>query len=435
MCPAVKLGEESTMKTFLLAMALTLSVVTWSTDSFSETGAEELELNAFLATADKDYRLKDHRELVDYLENAPGSTPYLDKVEFRTETEDFDIDKQEYTLRFYLKGWGETVSGEKLSERRREAARIEHEAYFNRALKQRYELILQYLETASLLRLQNEAIAVCEDRISVLKKQSGISLSFDVNALISADDAYTDLRLEVTKLESQMSSIKHKINLAAGSEAKILFNEEQMISVEKIGRMIRDLPSAPEVDNIYLRQSRCRVELAEDRYRLEKAKDRDYLSFVDVSYDTNESAPLQEAFCVQLGFRLPLVTSDREEANRTMASYLKERLKYEEEKRATLGKVVSFSRSLEGLIGQYHILADEGERAGAKASLKTYMKTKGIDPLELLELKESMLKADIRLNEISYQIRYQFVELMDILGNLPEKPLKNYISANMEEIS
>ncbi|MDY6950411.1 MAG: hypothetical protein SWE60_02785 [Thermodesulfobacteriota bacterium] len=416
-------------------MAMALSVVIWSTDSFAETRAGGLELNAFLASAEKDYGLKDHRELVNYLENAPGSTPYLDKVEFRTETEDFDIDKQEYTLRFYLKGWGETVSGEKLSERTKEAARIEHEAYFNRALRQRYELILQYLETASLLRLKHEVITLYEDRISVLKKQSGSSLSFDVNALIAAQDAYTDLRLEVTKLESQMSNIRDKINLAAGSEEKILFNEEKMISVEEIGQMIKNLPSDSEVDNIYLRQSKCRVELAEVRYHLEKAKDRDYLSFVEVSYDTNESAALQEAFCVQLGFRLPFITSDREDTNRIKASYLKEKLKYEEEKRATLERVVSLCRSVEGFIRQYHILADMGGRADPEASLKTYMKTKGVDPLELLELRESILKTDIRLNEISYQIRYQFVELMDIVDKLPEKPLKNYISANMEEIS
>lgn len=435
MCQTVKLSEEITMKTFLLAMALTLSLVIWSTHAFCETDSERLGINSFLATAQKDCGLRSHRELVDYLENAPDSTPYLDKVEFRTETKDFDIDKQEYALRFYLKGWGETQFGETISERALEASRIEHEAYFHRALKQRYELTLQYLETASLLRLQNELLTLYEDRINVLKKQRTSSLSFDVNALISAEDGYTDFRLEVTKLENQMKSVKHKINLAAGSETTILFNEEQIISVEKVAQMIRDLPPEPEVDNIYLRQSRSRMELAEDRCNLEKAKDRDYLSFIQVSYDTNESAPLEEAFCVQLGFRLPFMLLDREEVNRNRTSYLKEKLKHEEGKRAALEKAISLCRSLESLISQYHILANRGKSADAEVSLRTYMKTAGIDPLDLLELRESILKTDIRINEISYQIRYQFVELMDIVDKLSEKPLKNYISANMEEIS
>ena len=37
--------------------------------------------------------------------------------------------------------------------------------------------------------------------------------------------------------------------------------------------------------------------------------------------------------------------------------------------------------------------------------------------------------------KISYQIREQYIDLLDVLGMLSQKPLRNYLSAKMEKIS
>ncbi len=41
--------------------------------------------------------------LTTYLENAPESTKYIDRIELRTKTEDFELEKQKYSMRSTLK--------------------------------------------------------------------------------------------------------------------------------------------------------------------------------------------------------------------------------------------------------------------------------------------------------------------------------------------
>ena len=155
---------------------------------------EELQLltmNSFLSTTERDYSLENHQELLDYLETASSSTPYIDKIEFRTTTKDFEIARQKYGLRFYSKGWGETKFNNMLTESIIDAHRVEHEVIYNKALSKRYNLILDYLESVEHLKVMQELQAVYEDRISVLNKQSG-TLSFDVGEYITAESRYPE---------------------------------------------------------------------------------------------------------------------------------------------------------------------------------------------------------------------------------------------------
>ncbi len=421
------------MSLFKIIAALFLFFITLLT-TFSMADSKPHTINSFLSSAGQDYRLNNHSELVSYTESAPSSTPYLDKVELRTETEEFYREKQKYAVRLYPKGWGETTYNRQLNKTKRESVRLEHDVYFNKALKQRYEMILGYLETASRIRSKKELLTVFDDKIKVLKKMSGSDMVFDVNTLIEAEDQYVDMQLDLVKIENQMTGLIHKINLAAGDYAGISFDETRLIDIETIESVVRELNADPNVDNIYLKDQKNKIVTAKNKYNIEKAKNRDYLSFAQVAYDSDDSDESRKAYSVQLAFKLPFINPDREEVSRRKFNYLKQKLNYEEVKRSTSEQVVSLSRSVKRLITQSRILMNRKTNGNAQHSFKTYMEMEGINPLNLLKLKESMLKNNIQLNQLNYLIRYRFIELMDILGNLSEKPLKNYVSVTMEEI-
>lgn len=404
------------------------------TTSFATEVSGKLTINSFLGTAEKDYRLQNHREIVDYLEGAPSSTPYVDKIEFRTETDEFDVSKQKYALRFYPKGWGETEYTDKLAETAKRSNQIEHEAYFNTALKQRYNLVLAYCEAASLLKLKKSLLNVYDDRIQVLRRQSQQNLDFHIDLLIEAEDQYINLELDLVKLENSMSSIVENIKIASDSDTIIDFHEKQMAGIEIVEWVISDMEKNSTPENINLLDQKLKIELSKNKYQLEKSKNKDYLSFLQVSHDTDESDNVEKAYSVRLGFKLPFINPDRDEVNRRKITYMKEKLKYEDEKREASEKIISLTRSLQRLIHQYHILADRKENGNSKISFKTYRNMEGMNPLNLLKIKESMIAGDIQLNNINYQILSRYIELIDVKGKLSRKPLKNYLSKTMEMV-
>ena len=421
------------MRKILVIILVVYSLFLFS-ESFPARAADKLTMNDFLATAQDDPRLQNHTELVRYLEAAPESTAYLDKIQFRTESDEFDISKQKYSLRFYPKAWGETRYNTLIAETTRKAVRTEHEALFNRALEKRYKLVLDFLETLSLINLKKRLLMVYNDRVNVLRKLSMSDLSSDASVLVSAEDRHIALQIELVQLENKLTAVVEEIKFIAGHYPEIAFDEDQLIGPEKIEEIIRDIQPGPNPDNIYLREKRYNAELAENRYLLEKTKSKKRISFFKVQYDADDYDRPEKAFSFEMGFDLPFVNSDREDINRRKKNYLEEKLGYENKKRNTSEKITSLSRSLKRLIRQRRILADRRNNSNAEISFRKYMKMEGINPLTLLKVKESILEGDIQLARISYMIRRRYLELTDIMGRLSGEPLRNLISVFMEPI-
>ncbi len=395
--------------------------------------SEEITINSFLLTAKYDYSLENHQELLDYLETASSSTPYIDKIEFRSSSEDFEIAKQKYALRFYPKGWGETKYNNKLAESIIDAYTVEHEVYFNLALKKRYILILEYFESFELRRIMHELLAVYDDRMSVLKAQTG-TLAFDVSEYIAEENLYTELQLDMVKIENKITGIIHKIHLAADTEAEVSFRDRQLVDVEEIIHVVSSLEFDPELDNIYLMDRKNRIARARIKYNIEKARDRDFLSYLQLEYDGDNYKNSEKAYSIDLGFKLPFINPDREDINRRKVNYIEEKLKYEEGKRATSEKIKSILRSLNRLFSQDKLLAERRETGDASNPLETYMKMEGIDPLYLLDIRESMINNDKQQSQIYYMSLYKYIELIDLTGKLCDRPLRNFILKGMGPI-
>ncbi|MBI9093002.1 MAG: hypothetical protein JEZ12_27625 [Desulfobacterium sp.] len=415
------------MKKYCVILGVLFSIIAGFGVSHAVENRDALTINEFIVTANNDLKLQNQQELTRYLKGAPASTPYIDRMEFRTKTEEFDLEKQKYSLRFYPKGWGETTCTKRVTERVNQSCRTEQRNDYNTALKLRYGLVLDYLETASLINMKKELATVCEDRIHVLKKKSAGSLSFDISDLISAEELLTKLRLELVGLENEITGLTHQIGVAANSQAPVGFDEASLVQISTIEKEMSGLSLETNVNSIKLQDQKNKMDLANSKYKLEQAKNRDYLSFFQVSYDSEDYDDSNKACSVELAIKLPFIHSDRDGVNRRKVNYMKERLQYREEMRALAEKRISLTRSLDRLIKQYALLAATKKNNNAEVSFKAYLKMDGMDPLNLLKIRASIIQSDIQRVKTGFNIRYRFIELLDMMGKLPEKPFKNYI--------
>jgi len=171
-----------------------------------------------------------------------------------------------------------------------------------------------------------------------------------------------------------------------------------------------------------------------EEFNLAKAERKRYIDFLEANYDMEEQNELNRALSLEIGISLPIVNPNRLEINRGMQDSLDEKLRYEEEKRNVAKQIIINSQELKGLLDQYAVLSGKRRSGMAGSSLEAYLGIEGFDPLALLEFKESILKTDIALEKINYQIYTKYIELLDISGKLIEKPIINYLSENNEEI-
>lgn len=417
----------------IIIFTFALLVMTGKSFLQAEESPEKLTISGFLKTVENDETLKNQKELNIYLDGAPQSTPYIDRVEVRGKTEDFDIEKQKYSLRFYPKGWGETKYTRLVNETLKNTGQTDYTLCYNTGLLRRYDLVLDYLENRALISVKKKLAVVYRDRITVLRKKLSGSVSADIGDLIEAEELLTALRLDLVKLENKKTGLLHQIGGFLNSGCVLSFNGKGLVTVEDIARYL-EKNSAVGTENILLKAQKDKVDLALNKYRLEKAKNRDYLSYLQVSYDADEEDDYRKACSVEFGIKLPFINSDREDETRKKIAYMKERLKFRAEKKELSEKLLSLTRSIERLIDQHRLLIEERQRGNATNTYRKYLTMEGTDPLNILKVRETLLKSDIRRTRNSYEIRRKFISLLAASGKLSAKPITNYLSENMEVI-
>lgn len=393
-----------------------------------------ISVDDFLKTADRDLKVENHNELLRYMENRTEDTPYLDKVEFRTETEEFDLEKQKYAVRFYPKGIGETRYLKKLSGLVSDAALSESETYYTKALKSRYDTILQYMLLSSYIEYYQKLWVLYDDKINVLRKKCSNDLPSYINELIRAEDQQVDIQLAKIKYEHQYAALLRQVRSLSGKDGGICIDEKDMVKNAQISLLVSDLKEDDCIQNVYMKNRALKKELSYIKYRVEVSKNQDYLSYFQVAYKSEDRDDPEKAVSLELGVKLPFIHSGCEDLEQKKIKLLKSKLGFEEEKEKYTEKISSASLLLRRLISQRLTLSQRKEHGDAEVSYRAYLNVDGVDPLDLLKIKESILKNEIELVEIDNRIRESYIELLEITGHLSQKPLKNYLSSYLEPI-
>ncbi len=389
--------------------------------------SEDFSISAFLKTAGKDYSLENHDELLRYYKDAGSGTPWIEKAEIRTSTDEFDIEREKYALRFYPRGFGETNAAEKYLQSAERTGKIERTKLLAKALKKRANIILDYFETKEMIRINTEHIAVYRDIITVIKKRNSADVDFDVNALIEAENKLSDLQMTEVQLGERLERVFFRIKKIIGeTNLSLFFENEKLIPIEKIEAKLSSIDLKNSV-NLDLQVGEENIRLAEERYELEKAKARNYLSFLEIGYDSKDRDENKKAISLEVAFKLPFIESDQLDLNQRKARVLMEKLSFVTEKETLSEEQFALQSTLRKLIGEYKILIERKTSGSAELSFKKYLTIQGINPATLLAIKENMLKSDSKLIEITFLIRNRFLDLMDLSGNINMESVAGFI--------
>jgi hypothetical protein len=399
----------------------------------SASWAEQVSVNRFLSSAAQDPTLHFQSEKVGYLEGSSPNTPFIREVEFRARVDEFQESQQRYGVRISPTGWGETRNGRRVYKARLEYNEAQLELLLNKALKRRYRVLIDYFRTRDLLDLNRKLMAIAEDRADIKRKKID-DLDADPTALVAAEDDIIQLQLDIIDLENSVRDLEDEIITAMGADGPVSLEPVDLIDIDGVRRAIQDFTHPPEMENIHIRRAHLSTELARNRYDLEKAENRRYLSFFQFDYEMDERRDFEEAMILRFGVMLPIVNQNRLDIDRRMIASLREKSDYENLKREIAGDVTFFLRDLERSMKQYDILLERKAASNAEPSLEVFKRIEGTNPLKLLKLKKSMLRTEVALTKMKRRILRKYINLLDVSGKLSEKPLRNHLSKGLEPL-
>lgn len=413
----------------LLGTLSTAAVICFLLSSPAVPQAAEITIAGFLATAKEDFSLAPQDEKTDFLQQSSSNTPLFEKIEFRTESNNFETSRQEYRMRAYPNGWGKTRADRSEYDATLAQSRLRRDVLLHEALKKRYVLVVRFLHARSALEANRKLLDVYADTYTVMKKHAGTT-EVDLKNLVATRENYDKARLAVLELESILGRCEQEILRYIPQGDSIVFDAASLTEIDQIGPRIPDLLQRPEEEQIYVKEQDAHVDIARSRYEQEKAESSKIISFVGASYDGGRKNA-RDAVALEMGIMLPFINSNRLAVNRGKLALLDEKQQREELKLWLSEQRALLSREMEGLLEQYKVTtpADHGD-AGALARIQT----SGADPLVLLRMREHLLKNRLSGITLREKIYLKYIDLLDVTGTLSEKPFKNHLSAAGEHI-
>lgn len=410
-----------------------------------------MDIGTFLLSVQEDSSLAIQNEINSFLERSSPTIPIIDDIEFRIRNQAYRFDAQRYSLRLSPRGLGESIANKNVRNADVSYNKQRKKVLTSKLLFNRYYLIIELLYHQTIINYYKDLTVLYEDKISVLKKLVS-SLDFDLNDIVSAENKLTKTRLDIINFEKNIALLKKgflplmgiQICFNPAYDTFNTFDTTGLVTVEYIQEFIQQSKFVIDSENVFLKNDLLEFQLAENRYKLEIAESKRFISFFEFAYDHGERMDelarkndgkdydLNRAFIMDIGFRIPYFNTDRNDINRRKLAYLSGREDFVELKRELDYRINKDSDDITNLVSQYTYLKARKNDVNAESSLKRYLETEGVDPLALLSLKESIINNDINMEEIKFNILRNYIRILEVTGKLSQEPYRNYLSLNQE---
>ena len=380
----------------------------------------------FLASAAESEIAGYEQTKTDFLQNRDFTLPWVQELEFRTETHDFRWDEQEYTLRLSPNLPHQQRRQREYHQAFRELTEAQNQRWLAEALAEKYELLTDYVFVPQLLEVQQNLRRILLQKQKILRGRV-TSPTFDLNNLVTTEEDIFAAEEEILELRQDLTYLREMLLNTAGTDSVTL----TLLTVAQIEKKLSETTEpAPTEENIL----RLRQNLLQAEYNRELAAINNPLDFVQAKYGGRNSDIFRQDFSVGLGFRFPfkgdnkldLLELEYEQTERSV-DYLTDRA----EQNKDIDRRV---RNLKNLIEKYRLLQTQSVDTQTEYALRQLEQMSDADPLQILRLRLILLNRREQLLRTEYRIYRAYTDWLHRTERTIVRPLRNLLSAAGEEI-
>ena len=352
---------------------------------------------------------------------------WIDDIEIRTETHDFELKKQEYNLRFTpVSVW----------------IRAAQEAYY-RSNIEKFEFDANKIKSDQMIMIYEDWIDLIFDKMELDLSRELISLYEDEEAVrekmisssVESMDRYLEFRETKYNYEIEYESglmkyifrKKRLLDQLNFDTSMVISNE--LIEHDSIRYLINSL-SQKDVFNQSAKNKEIEIstDIIKNEIEIEEAENTQILDFLQFNYRGPHDDPMHERITMTFAIRLPLAGSNKMKTQ--MLDVEKMELMNEKEE-AEQEFSVDFQKTtskLYMLFEQFRITREHNKELRDESEFLTQkMATLYDSPLWMLANKKSILKNKMKLLRIKKEIYNEYISLLSLIGYFKIDPEVNYL--------
>jgi hypothetical protein len=349
----------------------------------------------------------------------------------QTQTDRFELQRQEFQTRASFNGWEEMKQEKKWKQANITVEEANKNVLLQDILLDRYALLVEYRYALHALNLYRRIYLVFADKRDVLQKMAKLTVSFNIEDLIKAEENVYQYQQKITETEGIVKGIGQFAQLLLTSKDTFQLDTTHWIPLSKMRDLVNNLPQFI-TNNTLLTQQEAKINLAQANYNVEKASTKKIIDFAQLKYGARPTKELQTEVSIGVGFVLPYKGSSKTILNKLSIKQLEEKNKLKDIQESLDVQLFNAKQSLDITFREYDLVTQQINESQTLYSLDHYMKMQGGSPIVMLRMQELVLLRQARLIDLEHEAFVKYLKLLSWTGKLSAFPLQNYLSANFD---
>ncbi len=400
--------------------------------SFIGTLQGQFNMEAFLATSRSDLTLKPVEAKMNFLKTNDFKGPWINRLEFRTGSDNLDFSLEDYRLRITPGNPAELKANNRYYDKQTALLNIEYQETLADAIKDRYMLLVDhYFECIKKETLEKQN-GINRQLIDLMAKSTG-EYTLDLGDLIDAQSDDLDMTLDIEDSKIYLDELEYTMKEWLPFDGPINWDTQNFMEIDGILKLFAEMRDQEIGQHIELAKIEQENSLAAERYNIEKSEALRNIGYLQADYVTDRGDVATEHFGYQIGVRIPIVNPDKPALNRRKLELMDDEAELKDEQDIYRKQMELAALRMEHYAIQYREIESKLESLSKQNLLNFQKPDENIKMSDLLKMNEYYLDLLNKKRSTGKNIFQNYLEYLDMSGKISEMPLKNYLSKNLSE--
>lgn len=365
------------------------------------------------------------------LSDASGSQnsrlPIIKELELRAGNRDLYFNDVFYGVRVSTNNFKERRQLKKLPALNADLYRTEYQLQLKESMMERYELVLKYLEAQHLKRWTDSLLYWNQMKSDILLQALDHGEKIEIKDLTNARENIHALTNDLHDWNTIMNNALERMKLQYRIPDLDTIQENEIVQIRDLENRIQSF--APnDLVSLSERNKQSELNLLLQEIVLEKAKNQNWGSFLQLNYEDNtDPFVYQERFAGRVGVSIPINGNSNRKLNELQLKKmeLEQKINLSHEITRTTSRLKSAALSKE--ISDY-LMEEENLRNNIFIRLLNEPSVLAtIKANEIIELKIGLIKEKIHLEKTKWSILGSFTEFLYESDLISASPLVNHL--------
>jgi len=388
----------------------------------SQAAGQVVEINQLLLSALSDKRFLILSQANEDLGRYKYDLPFVEKIEFRTETDRLLTSRQEFLARTSFNGFGQ-----KKAENEKFKNLLNWKSY--KTTEVRNEMLsLAYFDILNVLNLQ-EQLLISRDLLESYYRKEKIFENLMINGLSVDLSDYVSIKESILRQKAKIANTKNDLKsklLQLQTDTSLTIPSKGVISFDEAALIIQKITTDFD-SHIFLGRYDAEINYLSSVMLAEKAQVSKFVDFAQVKYTVRDDLLLQNRFSVGLGFNIPWEGSYRLKQNETSIKLDVLKADKEVKKLELQVEFENLKNNFELKYAHYYMLNEIINDPAIKNLKEQVIASGRLEPLKVVKMEESRMDITSKMFELKYEMLELYIRILRSSGELFKTPYKNFL--------